>query len=110
MVHAVATLETAADNTPIARLAGTLTKPAAGVTATKPTTAPTQRPMAEGLRPRNRDERQRGQGTKSNDEARHADRRAPGSPLPTVARRSRITDRSQATGSGSNAEIASHSA
>src|SRR4051794_34781764 len=31
----------------------TVMKPAAGVTATRPTTAPTQAPIAVGLRPRN---------------------------------------------------------
>src|ERR1700730_12286651 len=34
------------------RLSPTLTEPAAGVTATRPTTAPTHAPRAVGLRPR----------------------------------------------------------
>src|SRR5688572_459832 len=47
-----ATLLAAAASTPIAMLAGTETKPAAGVIATRPTTAPMQAPIADGLRPR----------------------------------------------------------
>src|SRR6187402_896996 len=44
--------ETMAEKAPMKRLAPTETKPAAGVMATRPTTAPIQAPIAEGLRPR----------------------------------------------------------
>ncbi len=37
---------------PMAMLCRTVTKPAAGVIATRPTTAPMQAPIADGLRPR----------------------------------------------------------
>src|SRR5688572_1564845 len=47
-----ATLLAAAASAPMAMLAGTDTKPAAGVIATRPTTAPMQAPIAEGFKPR----------------------------------------------------------
>jgi hypothetical protein len=50
--HSTTRLLTTADIIPIASECGTVTKPAAGVMATKPTTAPIQVPIADGLRPR----------------------------------------------------------
>src|SRR5687767_7909244 len=43
--------ETIAANAPINMLCGTATKPAAGVIATRPTTAPIQKPNTEGFLP-----------------------------------------------------------
>src|SRR6185436_6002019 len=48
-----ATLETTAAKTPIKMLWGIATKPAAGVMATRPTTAPIQKPITDGFLPRN---------------------------------------------------------
>src|SRR5258707_9388532 len=45
-------LEIRAPNTPMKILWGTATKPAAGVMATRPTTAPTQKPTTLGFLPR----------------------------------------------------------
>src|SRR5258707_15606459 len=44
-------LEIRAPNTPMKILWGTATKPAAGVMANRPTTAPTQKPTMEGFLP-----------------------------------------------------------
>src|SRR3989337_3098978 len=41
-----------AANVPMNKLEGIVTKPAAGVIATRPTTAPIQKPIAEGFLPR----------------------------------------------------------
>src|SRR5690606_41972896 len=49
---------------PINRLEGIVTKPAAGVIATRPTTAPIQNPRADGFLPRS-EERRVGKGCRS---------------------------------------------
>jgi hypothetical protein len=52
LLRCTATLLRRLATTPIRMLCGTLTYAAAGVMATRPTTAPTQAPVADGRRPR----------------------------------------------------------